>query len=60
MSENKTGQTPEQPTDELDVEGHSMMLNPTIASDMARIRSREFEREARQRALVKEAKQAKR
>ena len=57
MTENKGKETPQtQPTDEDDVEGHSMMINPTIAHDMARVRARELEREARERARAKEAK----
>jgi hypothetical protein len=33
-----------------------MMINPTIASDVARVRSKDVEREAQQRNRAKEAK----
>jgi len=57
MTENKGKETPQaQPADEQDVEGHSMLINPTIAHDLARVRSKEIERQAREHARAKEAK----
>ena len=57
MTENKGKETPQaQPADDEDVEGHSMMINPTIASDLARVRSKELQREAREHDRAKEAK----
>ncbi len=50
----------EPPDDEQDVEGHSLYINPTIASDMARSRSKDIDRQVRERNHVKEAKEAKR
>jgi hypothetical protein len=56
MTENKGKEVPQsQPADDDDVEGH-MMINPTLASDVARVRSRDVERAARERARAKEAK----
>ena len=56
MAENKGKQTPQgQPSEDDDVEGH-MMINPTLAGDMARVRSKDVERAAQQRARDKEAK----
>lgn len=45
-----------QPTDEQDVEGHTMMINPTIAGDMARVRSKDLDRAVRERNRAKESK----
>lgn len=57
MTDTKAHTKPaEQPDDEQDVEGHNLYINPTIASDMARIRSKEIERQVRERNHVKEAK----
>jgi hypothetical protein len=39
-----------------DVEGNSLLIGSTMTSDLARIRSRDIEREARERARAKEAK----
>jgi len=56
MTENKGKAEPQaQPADEQDVEGH-MMINPTIAGDMARARSKDVERAVRERNRAKEAK----
>lgn len=44
-----------QPADEQDVEGH-MMINPTIAGDVARVRSKDLDRAVRERNRAKEAK----
>jgi hypothetical protein len=43
-----------------DVEGNSLLIGSTMSGDLARIRSREVEREAREHARAKEAKDAKR
>ena len=58
MTEDK-GQpgTEREPTDELDVEGHSMWLDPNLARDVARSRSKDVDREVRERGHAKEAKQ---
>ena len=57
MTENKGKETPRaEPADDQDVEGHNMMIHPTIAGDLARVRSKELEREARERNRAKEAK----
>ena len=57
MTDNKATTEPEpQPTDEQDVEGHNMWMDPTLSSDMARNRSKELEKEARERNRAKEAK----
>ena len=56
MTENKGKAEPQaEPTDEQDVEGH-MMINPTIAGDMARVRSKDLDRAVRDRNRAKEAK----
>ena len=58
MTENKSQPEAErEPVDEQDVEGHSMWLDPNLARDVARIRSKDVEREARERNRAKEAKQ---
>lgn len=57
MTENKSKAEPRtEPADDQDVEGHTMMINPTIAGDMARVRSKDVERAARERSRAKEAK----
>ena len=57
MSENKGKAEPQaKPEDEQDVEGHSMMINPTLAGDMARVRSKDVDRAVRERNRAKEAK----
>ena len=55
MTEKKGTPPPEARPDD-DVEGNSMWISPGIASDMARNRSKELEREARERQRAKEAK----
>jgi hypothetical protein len=56
MAQDKVKADPQaQPADEQDVEGH-MMINPTIASDMARARSKDLDRAVRERNRSKEAK----
>ena len=39
-----------------DVEGHNMWIGPTVSRDLARSRSKDVEREARERQRAKEAK----
>ena len=57
MTENKGKETPQTPpTDDDDVEGHMMMVNPTVAGDMARVRNQEVERSVKERKRAKEAK----
>lgn len=57
MSDNKgKADPPAQPADEQDVEGHSMMINPTLAGDVARVRSKDIDRAVRERNRAKEAK----
>ena len=57
MTENKGKATPAaEPADDQDVEGHTMMINPTLASDVARVRSKDVERAAQQRNRSKDAK----
>ena len=61
MTENKAEAQPEnQPENEQDVEGHSMYINPGLAADLARSRSKELDREVRERNHAKETKEAKR
>ena len=56
MTENKGKAEPQaEPTDEQDVEGH-MMINPTIASDVARVRSKDLDRAVKERNRSKDAK----
>lgn len=43
-------------TEESDVEGHSMFINPTVGRDLSRARDAEVERGVRQRQLANEAK----
>ena len=57
MTDNKSTPQPDPAsTDEKDVEGHNMWIGPTIATDMARNRSKELEREAKERNRAKESK----
>ena len=59
MAENKGTENPQgQTTEDEDVEGH-MMINTTIASDMARLHSKDLERQAREQVRAREAKRAK-
>jgi hypothetical protein len=46
-----------EPTDVQDVEGHSMWLDPNLAREVARSRSKDVDREVRERNRAKEAKQ---
>ena len=57
MTQDKAKTQPEQrPDDEQDVEGHSLFINPTLAGDMARNRSKDVDRDVRERNRAKEAK----
>ena len=60
MSDKKSPANAEQPvgpTDEGDdTEGHSMFLNPSTSADMARARNKDIERQAREHARQKEAR----
>lgn len=59
MTDNKNTEQPEaEPGDDQDVEGHNMWINPTLNADMARNRSKELEKEARDRNRAKEAKRS--
>ena len=53
---NDQPQLPEQEGD--DVEGHNLWLNPSASREMTSGRSREIEREMRDRQRAKEAKEA--
>ncbi len=57
MTENKGKETPQaRPEDDEDVEGHMMLVNPTVAGDLARVRNKEVERAVQERNRAKEAK----
>jgi hypothetical protein len=58
MTQDKSSETRREPIDEteMDTEGHSLMLNPTLSRDLATSRSRDVEREARDRARAKETR----
>jgi|SwirhirootsSR3_FD_contig_51_11539202_length_305_multi_2_in_0_out_0_1 hypothetical protein len=43
-------------TDESDVEGHSLYMNPTLSSDLASSRAREIERQIRDQQRAREAR----
>ncbi len=59
MTDNKGASQPQSDQDEeKDVEGHNMWISPTINSEMARNRSKDLEREARERNRAKEAKRS--
>lgn len=51
---------PQQPDDAQDVEGHNLWMNPSASREMISSRSRDMEREARDRQRAKEAKGDKR
>lgn len=57
MSEDKTrdSQEPSQ-EEEQDTEGHNVWVNPTLSRDLATSRSRDVEREARDRQRAKETR----
>jgi hypothetical protein len=58
MSTDRAKKAPEEPElpDQDDVEGHNLWISPTVSREMANARSREVEREARERQLAKEAR----
>lgn len=62
MSENtKNADQPRLPDEgEQDVEGHNLWMNPSASREMTNGRSREIEREMRDRQRAKEAKGNKR
>ena len=49
---------PQLPDDGEDVEGHNLWMNPSASREMISSRSRDMEREARDRQRAKEAKDA--
>jgi len=49
---------PQQP-DQSDVEGHNMWINPSASREMTSSRSRDYERQLRDRQRAKEAKDSK-
>jgi hypothetical protein len=51
----KAEEQPQQP-EPSDVEGHNMWINPSASREMASSRSREYERQLRDRQRAKEAK----
>ena len=56
MTQDKGKADPQaQPSDEQDVEGH-LMVDPRLAGDVARTRSKDIERAVRERNRAKEAK----
>ena len=55
MTQDKGKADPQaQPSDEQDVEGH-LMVDPRLAGDVARTRSKDIERAVRERNHAKEA-----
>ena len=57
MAEDKK-QVPNPPEEnEDDVEGHTMPINPSLASDLARSRSADVDRQARFRLFRRDAKE---
>ena len=57
MTDDKSTRQPDsEPADEQDVEGHNMWMDPTLFVDLARNRSKELEKEARERNRAKEVK----
>ena len=59
MASTKTQKPADEPTpdDVMDTEGQSLSMNPSASREMANVRSREIEREARERQRAKESKQ---
>ena len=57
MSDKKNPAPTEQASDEQDVEGHNMWIGPTVMNDLARQRTKELERQARDHRRAKEGKQ---
>ena len=62
MTEKKgtTGDQPQPSDEDQDVEGHNLWMNPSASREMINSRSRDMEREARERQRAKEAKGDKR
>jgi hypothetical protein len=56
MSEDKNPAPAERESDEQDVEGHNMWIGPTVMNDLARQRTKELERQAREHQRAKEGK----
>ena len=56
MSDSKKPAPSERPSDEQDVEGHNMWIGPTVMNDLARQRTKELERQAREHRRAKEGK----
>ena len=56
MSDKKNPAPTEQANDEQDVEGHNMWIGPTVMNDLARQRTKELERQAREHRRAKEGK----
>lgn len=57
MSEDRTRANQEPPPEEeQDTEGHNVWINPTLSRDLATSRSRDVEREARDRQRAKETR----
>ena len=60
MSDENQKQDPNPSSDERtnaeDVEGHNMWIGPTVSRDLARDRSKELERQARDRQRSKDAR----
>ena len=55
----KASDEPQIPADDSDTEGHNMWINPSASREMTNSRSRDMEREMRDRQRAKEAKEAK-
>jgi redox-sensitive bicupin YhaK (pirin superfamily) len=56
----KNSDQPQLPEEGQDVEGHNLWMNPSASREMTNSRSRDLEREARDRQRAKEAKGDKR
>jgi hypothetical protein len=57
MTDNKQTEAPEiEDQDEQDVEGHNMWVSSTVATDLARNRAKELEKEARDHRRAQENK----
>jgi hypothetical protein len=55
----KPADEPQMPAEDSDTEGHNMWINPSASREMTNSRSRDMEREMRDRQRAKEAKEAK-
>jgi len=56
MADKNTSDQPQPPEESQDVEGHNLWMNPSASREMTSGRSREIEREMRDRQRAKEAK----